>query len=196
MNVGCDNDAGMRALVNHLTVDHGYRQPRLPRRVTRTARTTGREPRLRSGRDRASGAEIQTGPAWQGNYSASGGAQVIAALLDRGGELPRAIVCANDQTALGVIHALARRGVGCRATSPSPGSTTFPSRAISIPSLPRSAQPIEQMGATAFDVLYSMISGPGGEPNVVLPVRLMLRESCGCAPAPAPPDRHRIAVEA
>ena len=59
----------------------------------------------------AAGADIQTGPAWQGNYSAAGGAAVIASLLDRRQELPRAIVCANDQTALGVIHALARRGI-------------------------------------------------------------------------------------
>ena len=109
VNVGCDNDSGMRALVNHLTVDHGYRHlaylsghadspdNRARARVFEAAAT-------------AVGAEIQTGPAWQGNYSAAGGAQVIASLLDRGGDLPRAIVCANDQTALGVIHALARRG--------------------------------------------------------------------------------------
>jgi DNA-binding LacI/PurR family transcriptional regulator len=39
------------------------------------------------------------------------------------------------------------------------------------------------MGATAFEVLFSRISGQGGESNIVLPVRLMLRESCGCTPA-------------
>jgi LacI family transcriptional regulator len=57
-------------------------------------------------------------------------------------------------------------------------------------------QPIERMGAMAFDVLYSMISGSGSESNVVLPVRLMLRESCGCAPAPAPPNGSHMSVEA
>src|SRR5437870_4734365 len=59
----------------------------------------------------AMGAQTQTGPAWQGDYSASEGASVIASLVDAGAPLPRAIVCANDQTALGVMHALARRGV-------------------------------------------------------------------------------------
>ena len=33
VNVGCDNESGMRALVNHLTVDHGYRSIGLPLRA-------------------------------------------------------------------------------------------------------------------------------------------------------------------
>jgi DNA-binding LacI/PurR family transcriptional regulator len=45
------------------------------------------------------------------------------------------------------------------------------------------------MGATAFDILYSRISATGGEPDVVLPVQLIVRESCGCAPNPARPTR-------
>jgi DNA-binding LacI/PurR family transcriptional regulator len=41
------------------------------------------------------------------------------------------------------------------------------------------------MGAMAFDVLWSRISAEGGEPDVVLPVRLVVRESCGCAHTPS-----------
>ena len=182
VNVGCDNDSGMRALVNHLAGDHGYRHlaylsghadspdNRARARVFEAAAT-------------AVGAQIQTGPDWQGNYSASGGAQVIASLLARGGALPRAIVCANDQTALGVIHALARQGVRVPDDVAVTGFDDVPVARHLHPSLTTIRQPIEQMGATAFEVLYSRISGQGGESNIVLPVRLMLRESCGCAPS-------------
>jgi len=50
-------------------------------------------------------------------------------------------------------------------------------------------QPIQEIGATAFDVLHSMISsGAPAEHDVVLPTRLILRESCGCpSPTPAVP---------
>ncbi|HEY4025481.1 MAG TPA: substrate-binding domain-containing protein, partial [Candidatus Dormibacteraeota bacterium] len=54
------------------------------------------------------------------------------------------------------------------------------------PPLTTVRQPIQELGATAFDVLHSRISAGGGEPEVVLPVHLVLRESCGCARDPAP----------
>ena len=49
------------------------------------------------------------------------------------------------------------------------------------PQLTTVRQPIQKLGATAFDVLYSMISGEGRpEPEVVLPTSLVVRGSCGC----------------
>ena len=57
------------------------------------------------------GAEFLTGPQWQGNYTAGGGARVMNSLLARRTDLPRAIVCANDQTAIGVLDALERHGI-------------------------------------------------------------------------------------
>src|SRR5579863_327019 len=195
VNVACDNDAGMRALVNHLTVDHGYRSLGYLAGYADSPDNRARARVFEAASTRA-GAEIHTGPAWQGNYSAFGGAQVINSLLERGQELPRAIVCANDQTAIGVIHALARWRVSVPGDVAVTGFDDVPVARHLHPSLTTVRQPIERMGATAFDVLYSMISGTGSEPNVVLPVRLMLRESCGCAPSPVPPNATSFSVEA
>ena len=39
---------------------------------------------------------------------------------------------------------------------------------------------MQEMGKTAFDVLYSRINTGKGEQDVVLPVQLIVRESCGC----------------
>jgi DNA-binding LacI/PurR family transcriptional regulator len=39
---------------------------------------------------------------------------------------------------------------------------------------------MQDLGATAFDVLYSKISTGKSETDVVLPVQLIVRESCGC----------------
>jgi LacI family transcriptional regulator len=109
---------------------------------------------------------------------------VISSLLGAGEELPRAIVCANDQMALGVMHALARRGIDVPGQVAVTGFDDVPVARHLHPPLTTVRQPIRELGATAFDVLYSRISAGGGEPDVVLPVRLVVRESCGCAHHP------------
>jgi DNA-binding LacI/PurR family transcriptional regulator len=39
---------------------------------------------------------------------------------------------------------------------------------------------MQELGAKAFDILYSRISAATGAPDTVLPVELIVRESCGC----------------
>jgi LacI family transcriptional regulator len=179
MNVRCDNDSGMRALLRHLVADHGYRSLAY---LSGNADSPDSRARARAfeAEAAAAGARTQAGPAWQGNYSAAGGAGVIASLLDAGEELPRAIVCANDQTALGVMHALARRGIDVPGQVAVTGFDDVPVARHLHPPLTTVRQPIRELGAAAFDVLYSRISAGGGDPEVVLPVRLVIRESCGC----------------
>src|SRR5437660_1721335 len=110
----------------------------------------------------------------------AGGAQVIMRHLDARKTLPRAVVCANDQTALGVMHALARRGIKVPSEVAVTGFDDVPVARHMHPPLTTVRQPILELGATAFDVLYSKISAGKGDSDVVLPVLLMIRESCGC----------------
>jgi LacI family transcriptional regulator len=179
INVRCDNVSGIRALVRHLVIDHGYRSLGYV-----SGRSDSPDNRTRSRafdtEAAAAGAEIDTGPAWQGNYSAAGGANVIETLLGTGKKLPRAILCANDQTALGVIHALAQRGIRVPQDVAITGFDDVPVARHLHPPLTTVRQPMQDLGATAFEALYSRISAGGGEPDIVLPVQLVVRESCGC----------------
>src|SRR5437868_12849696 len=176
MNVRCDNEAGMRALVRHLVVDHGH---------TTLAYLSGRadspdnEARTRAFAAEAAalGAQADIGPEWRGNYSAAGGAKVGESLLEAGRELPRAIVCANDQTALGAIHALARHGIRVPRDVAVTGFDDVPVARHLHPPLTTVRQPMQELGATAFDVLYSRISSGKGEQDILLPVELIVRES-------------------
>jgi len=179
-NVRCDNGSGMRALIHHLVVDHGYRNLGYLSGGVDSPDNLARA-RVFKSEAIAAGAEIQVGSSWQGDYSAIGGANVIASLLDRGRDLPRAVVCANDQAALGAMHALARRGIKVPEDVAVTGFDDVPVARHLHPPLTTVRQPIKELGATAFDVLYSRISGGGGEREVVLPVQLIIRESCGCA---------------
>jgi len=179
MNVRCDNEAGMRALVRHLAVDHGYKA--LGYVAGRSDSPDNRaRARVFEAEARAAGVEILAGPDWQGDYSAAGGANVINTLLEKGTKLPRAIVCANDQTALGVMHALARKGIKVPEGVAVTGFDDVPVARHLHPPLTTVRQPMLELGAMAFDVLYSRISTGKGESEVVLPVQLIVRESCGC----------------
>src|SRR5438105_14366766 len=83
MCVRCDNEAGMRALVRHLTKDHGYRSLGY---VTGRSDSPDNLSRARALEEEARkvGVAVHTGEQWQGNYSAAGGAKVISSLLDAG----------------------------------------------------------------------------------------------------------------
>ncbi|HLZ95079.1 MAG TPA: LacI family DNA-binding transcriptional regulator [Candidatus Dormibacteraeota bacterium] len=179
MCVRCDNEAGMRALVRHLIKDHGYRSLGYVSGRSDSPDNLSRARALEEEAKRA-GVSVQTGPEWQGNYSAAGGAKVITSLLDAGRKLPRAIVCANDQTALGVMHALARRGIRVPDEVAVTGFDDVPVARHLHPPLTTIRQPMQELGATAFDILYSKISSGKADQDVVLPVQLIVRESCGC----------------
>jgi LacI family transcriptional regulator len=193
INVRCDNDSGIRALVEHLVIDHGYRSLGY---VSGRADSPDNRTRSRAFETAAAaaGADFATGPAWQGNYSAAGGANVVASLLDSGQKLPRAILCANDQTALGVIHALAQRGIKVPKEVAITGFDDVPVARHLHPPLTTVRQPMLDLGAAAFEVLYSRISAGGGPADTVLPVELIVRESCGCVPNPGRPVQAASAV--
>ena len=80
VNVDGDNRAGMKELARHLVRDHGYRSLAYlgghvdsPDNIARCA-AFGEQVA-------ADGAQFVTGPQWQGNYLAAGGARVIEGLL-------------------------------------------------------------------------------------------------------------------
>ena len=115
---------------------------------------------------------------------------MIDRLLDAGRRLPRAIVCANDQTALGVMSALRKHGIGVPGQVAVTGFDDIPLARHLRTSLTTVRQPIKQLGTTAFDVLYSMLNREHlPARDIVLPTELIRRESCGC---PAPADQADI----
>jgi LacI family transcriptional regulator len=179
-NVHTDNRAGMVALARHLLNDHGYRTLGYLGGYGDSPDSLARLEALEAEVAEA-GAVLNSGPQWQGNYYAAGGAAVTERLLAAGVTLPRVIVCANDQTALGVMYALRRRGVDVPGEVAVTGFDDIPMARHLHPQLTTVRQPIGDLGETAFEVLYSMINHERpAERDVVLPARLICRESCGC----------------
>jgi len=186
-NVRSDNGTGMAELARHLIGDHGYTSLAYLAGFADSPDNVARRQALAE-EAASAGARFIEGPRWQGNYYASGGARVIGGLLADGVPLPRVIVCANDQTALGVMHALAQHRIEVPGTVAVTGFDDIPVARHLRPQLTTVRQPIQELGATAFEVLRSMISNR--EPvsrDLVLPTRLIRRESCGCPSDPALP---------
>jgi LacI family transcriptional regulator len=179
-NVHGDNKAGMQALARHLLRDHGY--PTLAYLGGYADSPDSIERReVLAAEAAAAGATLECGPEWQGYYFASGGAKVINRLLAASRELPRAIACANDQTALGVMSALREHGISVPGQVAVTGFDDIPLARHLRTTLTTVRQPIREMGRTAFEVLYSMIGGERPpERNIVLATELVRRESCGC----------------
>ncbi len=187
VNVHGDNEGGMRALARHLIHDHGYAT------FAFLAGHEGSPDSLTRGRALASeaaaaGVTLLAGDDWRGGYQAAGGAQAIERLIAGGVRLPRAIVCANDQSAIGVLHALAAHGISVPGDVAVTGFDDMPVARHLRPQLTSVRQSIQDLGATAFETLYSMINrsgqakeSPRGR-DIALPTRLVRRESCGCGP--------------
>jgi LacI family transcriptional regulator len=184
-NVHGDNEAGMRALARHLILDHGYRT------LGYLAGHDGSPDSLARGRALsdeavAAGAALAHGDMWRGGYQAAGGARAIERLLAAGAVLPRAIACANDQSAIGVLHALAQHGIRVPGEVAVTGFDDIPVARHLRPQLTSVRQSIQDLGATAFETVYSMI-GRGVNPDdgvrgcdIALPTVLVRRQSCGC----------------
>lgn len=111
------------------------------------------------------------------DFTREGGRAAGRALLaaDR---LPRAIVCANDQMALGVIDAARIAGVDVPGELIVTGFDGIDAGGLSTPRLTTVSQPMEALGRAAVQVLVRRLEDPErASMSVRLPVEVLLRES-------------------
>ena len=193
-NVHGDNESGMRALARHLIYDHGYRT------IGFLAGHEGSPDSLSRGaalaaEAREAGVTLLQGDGWVGSYQAAASIRAIDQLVSAGKPLPRAIVCANDQSAIGAMWALAQHGISVPGDVAVTGFDDIPVARHLHPTLTSVRQRIQDLGATAFETLYSMIgreAGADGDArgrDISLPTELVCRESCGCTLLPAKPGQ-------
>ena len=123
---------------------------------------------------------------YYGDFTTAGGRRVAERIIDAG-KVPRALVCANDQTAIGVMAALQQAGLSVPGDVAVTGFDGIRLGRHLRPSLTTVVQPMAALGDTAVTMLKDRIGGaaapqqPLPHRTVELPVRLELRGSCGCA---------------
>lgn len=178
--VAADNRSGSAALVTHLIEDHG--RERLFHVDGPPTAPDAKERRLAL-RQVLKGhpGSVLTG-SYSGRFSVRSGEDAGQELLGAG-ELPDAVVCANDQMAIGVLQSFARRGVRVPDQVAVVGFDDIFPASLCDPPLTTVHQPMRLLGERACARLIDRIADPGLPPRVeLLPTELVLRSSCGCPP--------------
>ncbi|MDA8296164.1 MAG: LacI family DNA-binding transcriptional regulator [Actinomycetota bacterium] len=176
------NRSGAFALVSHLVAEHGRRRffhvdgpanaPDARERRSALEQVLRAEPRCRL---------IGTS---QGSFSVESGQRAAEQLLaEHADALPDAVVCANDQMAIGALQMLTRAGVKVPEQVAVVGFDDIYPGSLQEPPLTTVHQPMRLMGEHAAVRLLERIARPGLRPKVeVLATELVLRASCGCSP--------------
>lgn len=116
-----------------------------------------------------------------GQYTESWGYQATRELMSRS-EPPDALFAANNFIALGALEGLHTLGLGVPEDV---AVVCFDdtTRVESARLLTTASQPAEEMGRIAARVLLERIEQPGKPiEDIVLPIALVVRSSCGCTP--------------
>jgi LacI family transcriptional regulator len=171
------NETGAYQVTSHLADGHGYRDvcfiagppdsPDSARRLDGFRRAT---------------AGLGQAVVHHGDFTTAGGRRAAERII-AAGRVPRAVVCANDQTAIGVMAALQQAGLSVPGDVAVTGFDGIQLGRHLPPGLTTVVQPMAALGDTAVAMLSDRIGGAELPPRTVeLPVRLELRGSCGCPP--------------
>jgi LacI family transcriptional regulator len=181
-----DNQSGTVALVRHLIEEHGRRRlfyvagpleaPDAQERRRTFEETVAQHP------------EATLTGCFQGRFAAISGQQAVREILSSPyQQLPDAIICANDQMAIGAMRELQAAGIRIPADVAVTGFDDIHLGAMLTPALTTVRQSMRQLGERACTLLLERIADPSLPHRVErLPTELIVRESCGC-PAPARP---------
>ena len=189
--VAADNWSGAHAVVTHLVAEHGRRRLFHVDGPASAPDAKVRRLAMQAVIDAHPGT-VLTGT-YSGRFSVGSGEDAAVRLLDdtrasagASGALPDAIVCANDQMAIGVLRALAARGVRVPQDVAVVGFDDIFPASLGDPPLTTVRQPIRELGERACERLFERIADPSPRPKVeLLPIELVLRSSCGCPPGTA-----------
>lgn len=178
--VAADSWSGSAALVTHLVADHGRKRIFHVDGPPSAPDARARRRALMHVINAHPGAGL-TGSV-SGRFSVRSGEQAGEKLLAERA-MPDAIVCANDQMAIGVLRALAARGVQVPDDVAVVGFDDIFPASLCDPPLTTVHQPMRLLGERAFRRLTDRLADPAMPPAAeLLPTELVLRSSCGCPP--------------
>ncbi|MBX6763395.1 MAG: LacI family DNA-binding transcriptional regulator [Rubrobacteraceae bacterium] len=170
------NAAGTRKAIEHL-ISHGHRRIAF----------IGDDKRLHTTRKRLQGyLEATKAAGLQDIYRLGCGTAPAAedAVLELLGapESPTAIFAGNNLITVGVLEAISHARLHIPHDIALAGFDDFPLASALHPHLTLVRQPVEELGRRAAELLFDRLEGKGSPSpsRIVLPTRLVVRESCGC----------------
>ncbi len=179
-----DNYQGMREAVRHLIGIHGYQRIAFLRGPVGNYEEVLR---YQAYTDVLSEHGIPILPdliSVHTSWERSDGAEMIRLLLDVRGLQPgrdfQALVSVGDDMACGAMEALIARGVRVPEDIAVVGFNDDQEGRAIVPSLTTVRQPVARAGACATETLLALIRGEQAPKQNVLPLSMVIRQSCGC----------------
>jgi len=182
--VRCENTNAVRGLTRHLLIDHGYRRLAFVGNPVGSPDAAARWQGFRAAH-RDAGRPAPSEPLRFGHDQASGihaAEQILKSRLR-----PRAVVCMNDETALGMLVSMLGHGLRVPDDIAITGFDDLPVSALTSPPLTTVRQPVRKLGVRALQTLLTLIER-AAKPvilDAVLPTEVVIRSSCGCPPRQA-----------
>lgn len=180
-----DNDHGIRELMLHLMDVHGYRRIAFFHKQEGHAENDARYNAYVS-------VLAEHGIAVDPNLVIPGIHYItpetgIRLLFDERHLRPRidveALIANDDGTALEMLDILQARGIRVPDDVALVGFDDIEESRYAIPTLTTARQPLHEQGRRAAELVLAQLQGETVAPQINLPTRLMLRQSCGCLDA-------------
>lgn len=178
--VRVENFLATRDLTLHLIETHGYDRLAFIGDPTNSPDTIDRWEGFAAAHRKAG---LEPGQPIRVGFQQADGVLAASRLLDSD-SLPRAIVCANDEIAMGVHSAVTARGIRIPEQLALTGWDDIPMAGLIAPALSTVHQPTRELGTQTAKLLLARIRDDLEDaPDLVLMTTLVIRQSCGCAAA-------------
>jgi DNA-binding LacI/PurR family transcriptional regulator len=183
-SVSLDDEVGAYQATKHLIEVHGSRRPaHVSGPLRHQSAVDKRDGFVAALRD--AGLSLDPRLQIEGDYTEESGWKAGHGLLGRIDSLD-AVVCANDQMAMGLLQSLREGGVAAPGDVRVVGFDDHPLSSYLQPKLTTVGADFVHVGREAAHLLLRLLDGESGPaPHIVLPSRLVVRNSCGCESPPA-----------
>ena len=184
--IGVDNRSGTTAAVRHMVEQHGRTRFFYIAGPAKAPDARERHSAFEEAVAGYPGATV-TG-SFEGRFDAVSGQLAVRQLLaGPRRELPDAIICGNDHTAIGAMCELQAAGIRIPADVAVVGFDDIRLSALFTPPLTTIRQPMQLLGERACSRLLQRIADPALPLRADrLPTELIIRETCGCSRGPSP----------
>ncbi|MGA7119373.1 MAG: substrate-binding domain-containing protein [Polyangiaceae bacterium] len=181
-SVRVDNEIGMKSALEHVIEVHGIRRIAFVRGPEANAEAEQRY-RIYLETLRARGIPFAPELVLPGDFERGSGCEAVVTLLDRR-SVPLdglgAIVASNDCMALGVLDALAKRGVQVPDQIAVVGFDDIEEARFALPPLTTVRQPAYELGHDAVRLVISQLRNGSPPERIVRHADVVVRRSCRC----------------
>ncbi|MCR5256394.1 MAG: GGDEF domain-containing protein [Acetatifactor sp.] len=178
--VGVENYRAMKAIVEHFIVKHGFTKIDY---ISGPEKNTDSQIRLAAYCDALidHGISVEQRRISKGSFDIFHGREAAEKLLKSGREFPEAIVCANDQIAIGVSNVLKERGIKIPEQICVSGFDNMFEARNYLPRITTVDRSLSNVGKAAVKIIDEAGRGLKPSESELFSAKPIFSESCGCS---------------